>query len=284
MKSTVLVWGSLRLILAQLFQTRELLDDLLGMLEDLSFSLPRLRGFGNDLPTDQGFQASLATMYTYLICFCARTVLFLRLHPHTALRQNALPGLRKDCNYTTQNLKYLASVVHFEAELVLTKRNTERNSETWKSETNKVQTRVAHETLGRQWPIQHKPNNRFRGRQSLLNLIPNLLKSVTQALCPTILCLSGMAGVGKTQIALEYAFKHYRECGDVFWISAENKVAFSRSCSKAADQLKLRYQLSATSDGAIPAFKQWLTDTSESTFRTLPYYHVLNIDQRETGY
>ena len=46
--------------------------------------------------------------------------------------------------------------------------------------------------------------------------------------------LHGLGGVGKTQIALEYAYRHALEYGAVFWIEAENEETVVSSLLRIA--------------------------------------------------
>ena len=87
-------------------------------------------------------------------------------------------------------------------------------------------------------PIWHVPLNRgvnFTGRDAILDELHKLLRSEksisrTQALV-------GMAGVGKTQIALEYAYRHRDKYAVVWWIRADNETTLAHDYSILAREL-----------------------------------------------
>ena len=55
-----------------------MLDDILTMLDELSWSLPRFRAYEETLPMNKALESALLDDYTEMICFCARTIGFLR--------------------------------------------------------------------------------------------------------------------------------------------------------------------------------------------------------------
>jgi hypothetical protein len=62
-------------------------------------------------------------------------------------------------------------------------------------------------------------NAAFTGREGLLRQIHNALASGGRV---AVQALRGMGGVGKTQIAIEFAHRHAAEYEVVWWLSAEN--------------------------------------------------------------
>ncbi|KAL9106484.1 MAG: hypothetical protein Q9227_008515 [Pyrenula ochraceoflavens] len=75
-----------------------------------------------------------------------------------------------------------------------------------------------------------------------------------EALRASPMVLYGMGGVGKSQIALQYAFNHCQQYDAVFWISCLSLSALKRDLNKAAETFKpmsLQSWLTATT-------KRWL--------------------------
>lgn len=60
----------------------DVLDDILAMLDELSWSLPRFCAYGEILPINKALQSALIDVYTEMICFFARTIGFLRRTTH----------------------------------------------------------------------------------------------------------------------------------------------------------------------------------------------------------
>lgn len=80
----------------------------------------------------------------------------------------------------------------------------------------------------------------------------------------TTAALSGTGGVGKTQIAVEYAYRHYFDHSDyqcVFWINAESDDSVSDSVSEIAERLALPERL-ISDERAKSALRVWFETNS----------------------
>ncbi|KAJ6258209.1 hypothetical protein Dda_7128 [Drechslerella dactyloides] len=68
------------------------------------------------------------------------------------------------------------------------------------------------------------PRNRsFVGRAEELRKVYKYFVESRPADVPRIFALTGTGGMGKTQIALEYAYRHHNDCTAVFWVSAASE-------------------------------------------------------------
>lgn len=74
--------------------------------------------------------------------------------------------------------------------------------------------------------------------------------------------LTGLGGVGKTQIALEYAYQNHKVFDAIFWISAEDSSSMYQSFSRAAvEALKLpSARLNAHEKNRV-VLRRWLRNT-----------------------
>jgi len=84
-------------------------------------------------------------------------------------------------------------------------------------------------------PMNRSPN--FTGRDYLLNHLRKALQSghavaLTQA-------ITGLGGVGKTQLALEYSYRHASEYGIVWWVRAEEPAKLAADYAALAQPLDL---------------------------------------------
>ena len=73
--------------------------------------------------------------------------------------------------------------------------------------------------------------------------------------------LSGMGGVGKTQLALQYAYVHLAEYETVWWLNAENRFSLQSSVSSFLTAQKLMPK-GADADGVRLAFLDYLAHHS----------------------
>ncbi|GMF76432.1 unnamed protein product [Aspergillus oryzae] len=80
-------------------------------------------------------------------------------------------------------------------------------------------------------------NDRFTGRERLLQQIHYYLQEDCQDMQQCIVALYGPGGIGKTQTAAEYAY-HYQRCyTSVFWIDGASEHTIRQSFSVAAGQI-----------------------------------------------
>ncbi|TMC19492.1 MAG: helix-turn-helix domain-containing protein, partial [Chloroflexi bacterium] len=112
------------------------------------------------------------------------------------------------------------------------------------------------------------PNPFFTGRESELLLISELFLKNDRIAISQPLSISGLGGIGKTQLALEYAHRSYPSiyrC--VFWVNATDKATLEASYLTLAYLLKLPEEKDREVDCIVQAVKLWLEQ----------YYHWLLI-------
>src|SRR5437773_6762840 len=84
------------------------------------------------------------------------------------------------------------------------------------------------------WHLSLNRNPHFTGRDSLLEDLHSVLRqreqfSRTQALV-------GMAGIGKTQIAVEYAYRHRDEYSLVWWLRADDEGSLANDYTMRSEE------------------------------------------------
>ncbi|GGY88944.1 FxSxx-COOH system tetratricopeptide repeat protein [Streptomyces poonensis] len=87
------------------------------------------------------------------------------------------------------------------------------------------------------WGGVPRRNTRFTGREALLNEAYHLLQGAEPG--AGVLTLYGMSGVGKTQLAAEYAYRFGSEYDVVWWVNAEKRVTYRRVLAELAPKLGL---------------------------------------------
>ena len=102
-------------------------------------------------------------------------------------------------------------------------------------------------------------NVNFIGRKEVLDALHSALaKSTTISVLPH--ALQGMGGIGKSQIAVEFVYRHAAEYDVVWWIPAENPSEIQASLVKLAQRLELPVEQSV--DTAVPAVLDALSTDS----------------------
>jgi hypothetical protein len=116
------------------------------------------------------------------------------------------------------------------------------------------------------WNVQAR-NASFTGRNEILEKLRDQLASSSQAVVLP-LALHGLGGVGKTQVALEYAWRYMADYDVVWWVSAEQRELVNPTLADLATKLGIRVGDSVTE--AAQAAREMLR-------RGTPYSHWLLI-------
>ena len=105
------------------------------------------------------------------------------------------------------------------------------------------------------WSVPQR-NAAFTGRSALLEALRNKLAGTSTAVTPHV--LHGLSGVGKTQIALEYAHRFAADYDVVWWISAEQTSLVRAALAGLATQLDLPAgdNVSETVQAVLDALRQ----------------------------
>ncbi|GAA4674338.1 FxSxx-COOH system tetratricopeptide repeat protein [Phytohabitans rumicis] len=92
-------------------------------------------------------------------------------------------------------------------------------------------------------------NPNFTGRVQLLTSLHDRLIAGTTAVLPE--ALHGMGGVGKSQLAIEYVYRHQDEYDLIWWIPAERTAQIRQALSELAQRLDL--EIGTEANATVPA-------------------------------
>ncbi|WP_244210870.1 FxSxx-COOH system tetratricopeptide repeat protein [Amycolatopsis kentuckyensis] len=104
------------------------------------------------------------------------------------------------------------------------------------------------------WGAVPPKNPNFTGRRELLDQLTERLGAGTTAVLPA--ALHGMGGIGKTQMAVEYVYRHLKDYDIVWWIQATQPTQIRKSLTELAQHLRLPGSDEAIT--AVPAVKEAL--------------------------
>lgn len=265
---TAAVWGSIRLILMHASSAAETLQDVLDMLEELSLTLPRFQVYEQTLPLSCQLQQALVDVYCEIICFYARTIHFLRDNPHLVLRKNAWQAFRNDFSRTILRIKRMSSAVESEADMARMRDDKARYGEVLELLSAMKMARADNtcNTRVRYHNIPFPANSKFSGREDVLKALDKVLEPKTAASSLKSMALFGMGGVGKTQIAIQYANQHLEQFDVIMWVAADNAITIGQSFRDIAEGLGLLGTEGEIQDGAAATckIKNWLLTTGNS--------------------
>jgi tetratricopeptide (TPR) repeat protein len=111
------------------------------------------------------------------------------------------------------------------------------------------------------WNVPHLRNPNFTGREQLLeDLRASLTAGHGAALTQTF---AGLGGVGKTQMAAEYAYRFAPEYDLVWWLRSENATSLTADYAKLAIDLNLPEKDAPQQEVAVAAVRQKLRQLSK---------------------
>ncbi len=110
------------------------------------------------------------------------------------------------------------------------------------------------------WHMPYRRNAFFTGREDILQLLRDTFLAQHASPVPRLpLALSGLGGVGKTQIALEYAYRYREHYHTVLWMHAASFQDLVVDVTAVADLLDLPGKDTANPEQLIEALKERLT-------------------------
>ncbi len=126
-------------------------------------------------------------------------------------------------------------------------------------------TRPAYHVVSnpRIWHVPYRRNPFFTGREELLQqLHARLATNNTAALAQTH-AINGLGGIGKTQLALEYAYRYQQDYRLIFWIMAATLETLLADFVRLAGAVGLPFQERQDTQQAVVAVKNWLAEQQE---------------------
>ncbi len=121
--------------------------------------------------------------------------------------------------------------------------------------TTEENTSITTESI-RNIPFSHNPN--FTGRVDLLEKLQEALSSGEHAAITDYQAITGLGGVGKTQLALEYAYNHLDDYQVIWWVRSEDTATLAADYANLAAKLALPEKTSQDQSTIISAVRSWL--------------------------
>lgn len=111
------------------------------------------------------------------------------------------------------------------------------------------------------WTIPYRQNRFFTGREQTLEQLSSFFSSWKAANTP-IAALSGLGGIGKTQVVLEYAYRSSHTYQAVFWLNASSQETLVADLITLADALGLPLTKGQEAVAIFSSVKRWLSSHS----------------------
>jgi tetratricopeptide (TPR) repeat protein len=110
----------------------------------------------------------------------------------------------------------------------------------------------------RLWNIPYAPNPFFTGQEALLARLAEALKTGQPTALSQPQAISGLGGIGKTQIAVEYAYRHRQDYQAIFWVRADTHEALVSGFVALAELLGLPEKDERDQTITVKAVERWL--------------------------
>ncbi|SPO02307.1 uncharacterized protein DNG_04980 [Cephalotrichum gorgonifer] len=229
---TCLVWGTLKIILDAACVVSETLEMVVDMYDKITRAMPRFYEYMELFPRREGLQDALFRIYCAYLDFSMSTVKFLNLHVFLSFVR--LGFLQTAFKGAVSQIRDASKEFDDETKLAHTA-STIENFSVLKGALR--QPSLLLERSSTVFSVPWQKNAKFCGRQSELaqlrkSLIPS---SSTQKSC----VLHGMAGIGKSQTALQFVYLSRNDFSHIFWLPAEDETVFTEAFGKVSGLLNL---------------------------------------------
>ncbi|HVU68175.1 MAG TPA: TIR domain-containing protein, partial [Ktedonobacteraceae bacterium] len=108
------------------------------------------------------------------------------------------------------------------------------------------------------WNVPPARNPAFTGREEELRALHERLHQQHQAAISQPQSISGLGGVGKTQLVVEYAYRHRGDYTAVLWVRADTTDTLTASYNELATLLALPERTATEQDIIVRAVQTWL--------------------------
>ena len=108
------------------------------------------------------------------------------------------------------------------------------------------------------WHIPYQRNRFFTGREEVLTRLHSMLQADARVALSHPLGISGLGGIGKTQTALEYAYRYQSEYEASFGF-VPNSMTLTSSVAELAQVLQLPERNERDQEIIVQAVLRWLS-------------------------
>jgi tetratricopeptide (TPR) repeat protein len=110
------------------------------------------------------------------------------------------------------------------------------------------------------WMVPYHRNPFFTGREAILERLHNHFSRAATAALTQPPAITGLGGIGKTQIAIEYAYRYREEYQYVLWVNATEPITLAEGFVQIARVLQLPLKEEQDQNLVVEAVKQWLAN------------------------
>ena len=122
------------------------------------------------------------------------------------------------------------------------------------------QASISTKTAPKLWNIPYRRNPFFTGREDVLQRIHTALLAGQAVAMGQTQAISGLGGIGKTQTAVEYAYRHRGDYQAILWVRADTRETLVSDFLAIAELLRLPERHEQDQSRVVEAVKRWLNE------------------------
>ena len=113
------------------------------------------------------------------------------------------------------------------------------------------------------WNIPYQRNPLFTGREDVLKKLSEALRAGKTAALAQPQAISGLGGIGKTQTAVEFAYRYKDDYKAILWVKAETEGSINADFVTIASLLDLPEKQEQDQHKIVEAVKRWFQEHTE---------------------
>ena len=212
------------------------MPEILDMLEELRRSLPRFKMY-EEMSKSSALANSLSDLYTEIIIFCAKTITFFRNNPNLGKSRNAWSEFNSEFLRTIAKIREHSRQIDEEVDIIRLKREA-KSAETLEA-LKHLQIAKTDDVAFPCHVIPYGFNPRFYERELELAKLHEVLDPQQEVPGLKVMAIHGLGGVGKTQLALNYANTSLEAFDVILWVPAETQIKMTQALSSFAKNVGL---------------------------------------------
>ena len=281
-KLTVIVWGSIRVMLCLAASREDMIGKIISLLEELGQTLPKIKAYEDSKSVNPALEAIIIDVYTEVICFYSRCVQFFGAENMRMIRSNAWEALCEDLRKTIQAVKGLSNSISYSLELAMmeeSNKGEKEHDDLLVALASLQKSKIKGDEAINVCDLPENLDTPFWGRDGLVEETERALGQGLRPLQHISFALNGIGGAHKTKVAYHYARLYNSIYDNVLQIASADHIK-PRQRFKELQTILWPEEVKEgrVNASAILRIKTWFSNISEYTNSAFSTAQVLNFE------